>query len=210
MMLFHVPLLLCLGRFLVHDEPFAAADVLIVHRADDVGEIERLYRGGLIKQVMLIEDRSSRLARYDIAPTHESALGRALAARGLPDTMLTVQAGRFKTNSDRARYLRDWLEQHPAARVIVLADEFDSREAEYIYRSVLSPEASRVTWHAVRDLRYDSDDWWCTRQGIIHVTNCYVSLVHTYLAGEPASPAAEWHPDEYEQSLKSAFKGGAR
>jgi hypothetical protein len=209
--LFHVPLLRHLGEFLVHDEPLAAADALIVHGAGDVRQIERLYKDGWVKKVVLIEDSSSRLARYNVIPTEESTLRRALAARSLPDTMLTVQAGRFKTNWDRARYLKDWLEQHPAARVIVLADEFDSREAEYVYRSVLGPEAGRVIWHAVRDVRYDPSNWWHKRQGVVHVTNCYVALVHAYLAGEPPSPATEWDPDRYEEALKSAaHKGGAK
>jgi hypothetical protein len=148
-----------------------------------------------VKEVVLIEDRSSRLSRLNIEPTKESDLRRAMSARNLPDAMLTVRAGRFKNDWEAAKELRDWLAQHPTARVIVLANEFDSREAAHVYRSALGSEANRVSWHTVRDVRFDATNWWRGRLGIVTVTNCYVSLLHTCLLGEPPQPAADWDPD---------------
>ncbi len=205
----HALVLGFLGGLLVVNDPLIQAEAVVVmgrcgpYHALPVDELAYLYRKGLAAEILLLEDRSSRLIRAGIIPTLETVLRRELLARGVPETVLTALTFQDASSWDGIRLLRHWLETHPQAQLTMFADEFDSRENAHVVRTVLGPElAGRVHWHALPDQRYNVGDWWHSRPGILAVLSSYVSLVHTYLTGEPEM-IEHWDPDQYEQRLQS-------
>lgn len=202
------PILQFLGGQLVKDDDPTATDTVVVmgrsgpFRAVPVDEAAEFYKKGQGKQILLIEDRSSRIVKAGIAPTIESVMTAEFAKRDIPIAALTTLAGDFSRGRDLWSALSGWLKEHPDAHVTVICDQFHSRGSAYLAYNVLpAPEYARVRWHVVPDKRFDVSNWWHTRFGVVEVASASVSLVHAYLIGEPAEAANRWNPDEYERSL---------
>jgi hypothetical protein len=198
------------GLLVVEDQPTATDAVVVMgasgpFHAAPFEEAAQIYRDGQAREIVLIEDRSSRLVRAGVVPTLERIGKRQLAERGVPDAALTVLAAEQRTDWDRARQLGAWLDEHPAASATVLCDEFDSRRAYGVCRQVLGAQtAARLRWRAVPDRRYGLSNWWQSRQGIVEFAGAYVALAHTHAVGEPPRDTKRWDPDEYETELKAA------
>jgi hypothetical protein len=204
---FHGPLFGCLAGFLVVDDPLQPMDAVVVmgrsgpYRSVPFDELADWYHQRLAREVVLIEDRSSRIVEAGIVPTLETILRRELVARGVPDKALTTLVVEDGAAWNGVRSLRDWLERRPPARVTILCSQFEGRQSAHVVRTVLGDElAQRVRWHALPEPRFNGSNWWHSRQGIVEMCGAHVSLFHTYLFGEEES-APRWNPDQYEQSL---------
>lgn len=210
LVLFHEPLLRGLAGVLVKNDPVEAADAVVFMAASGpiqtlpFDELARLQHEGLASRILLIESRSSRIVKAGVVPTVESVLRRELGARGVPEDALETVAGDFENSLWRqARFLRDWLRDHPGTRVTLLCDEADGRRAAWVLGKVLAPEeAGRVHWRALPDERFTTANWWHTRQGICWLGAAYVVLIHTLVQGEAAEDK-RWDPDEYEKGLRA-------
>ncbi len=220
LVLCHGPLFRLAAGILVADDPLETADAVVVmarngpYVAVPFDELADLYQKKLVREILLIEDRSSRLIEAGVLPPLEPIVRRELAARGVPDKALTVRAGKFHSPWNVARDLGNWLAEHPQATVICLADELDSRSSRAVMTSALDGNqlggnllggnlAQRVRWRALPDRRYGVSDWWHTRQGITSLVGAYVTLLHITLIGEPAESATRWSPDRFETQLRS-------
>ncbi len=211
LVVFHGPLFRFLaGLLVVEDQQTAAGAVVVMgasgpFHAAPFNEAAQLYRDGQAREIVLIEDRSSRLVRAGVVPTLEMIGKRQLAEQSVPDAALTVLAGEQRTDWDRARRLGSWLDEHPAASATVLCNEFDSRRTYGIFREELGARrAARLLWRAVPDRRYGVSNWWQSRQGIVEFAGAYVALAHAHVVGEPPRDTKRWDPDEYEAALKEA------
>jgi hypothetical protein len=207
--LFHAPILGFIGELLVVDDPLVPTDAVVVmgrsgpYRAVPIDEVTELYQKHLVREVLLIEDRSSRIVKAGIVPTLESVMTRELAKRNVSNTALTTLASEYRSGSEMTGVLGDWLKKHPDAHVTVLCDQFFSRNDAYLARQGLeATEYNRIHWHAIADKRHDVTNWWHTRHGIVEVVSAYVSLLHAYVIGEPSEPAQRWDADEFERSLR--------
>lgn len=209
LVLFRAPLLRSFAGLLVIDDPLVATDAVVVGGSNGPSQsfpfdaVAQLYREGLVREVVVLEDRSSRIVQMGILPTLETVLRRELPFRGVPESALTVLPGRYRNGWNAGRRLAEWLAEHPQAQVTMLSSQFDSRESAYVIRSALGPEAAkRVHWRVLPDMRYDVTNWWHSRQGLLRVFGAHVVLLHTYLVGEPPQGAARWDPDRYESQLR--------
>jgi hypothetical protein len=205
---FHAPLLRSLAGLLVASAPGEPAAVVVLmgqsgpFQQVPIDEVAAALAEGGTSRVLLLEDRTSRVVRAGVIPTLESVLRRELRARGVPDDALTVLAGEYGSAWASARGLRAWLEEHPGTDVTILCGEFHSRRQAHITRGVMGSELSRrVRWRALPDDRFNTSNWWHTRQGVVELCGAYVALGHTYVMGEP--PEVErWDPEAYERTLK--------
>lgn len=206
LLVFHAPLLRAVGGFLVVGDAPAATDAVVLGGDSDPSvfdDLARMVRRGDTREVLVFDDRSSRLVRLGIVPAPETVARREMAARGVAPGAITVLTGEYPTAWAGARRLRGWMESHPESRVVVVADQFGSRGSRHLTRRVLGPDlAARVSWWPRPDPRFDPSNWWRSRQGVVAVGGAYVALTHAYLFGEP--PEAErWDPDRYESQLRS-------
>jgi hypothetical protein len=193
---------------LVVSDPLVPTDAVVVmgrsgpYRAVPIDEVNDLYQKQFVREILLIEDRSSRIVNAGIVPTLESVMTRELAKRDMPATVLTTLASEYRSGSEMTRALGDWLKKHPNAHVTVLCDQLHCRCGAYLTcQGLEANEFERVHWHAIPDKRFDATNWWHTRQGMVEVVSAYVSLLHAYVIGEPSEPAKQWDADEFERTL---------
>jgi hypothetical protein len=201
---FRAPALRGFAGLLVVDEPPPDADALLVLDGDRCFEqAARLYHAGGAGRVLLNEHRPGRLQQMGILPSFTELARRQLTAARVPGQALEVLPGETRSNWDRARLLRDWLCQHPGARVTVLCDRFGSRQRRCILDRVLDPEeAARVRVYALPHRSYRETDWWRSKQGILDLFDAYVVLTFTWLVGEDKDEWREWDPEAYERALR--------
>lgn len=207
LVVFHAALLRGLAHLLVKDQPVEPADAVVLMAASGpyqtlpFDELAAFHRNGLARRIVLIEDRSSRIARAGIVPTVETVLRRELRTRGVPeDALVTLPYEDDYPNG--IHRLRDWLQDNPDWRVTLLCGELRSRTTTWVARTVLGPEEiGRVRFRALPDARFTTTNWWHSRQGIVQLCGEYIVLLHTMAFDAPAEEE-RWDPDEYEQDLR--------
>jgi hypothetical protein len=206
--IFHAPLFRLLASGLIVDDPPAKTDAVIFGGRNGpfaqipLDEVAELYRNGMVSRVILVEDTSSRIVRQGILPNLDSVVRRELPKRGVPTEAITTLFVDGKGERDGPMRLKQWLQENRGMTATIVRTELSSREGRLMCSRVLdSEEMSRVRTHTLADPRYNSSNWWTTRRGIIELSTCYISLVHTLLFDE-TSPPARWEPDEFERSLR--------
>ncbi|HLJ91631.1 MAG TPA: hypothetical protein VKU02_00425 [Gemmataceae bacterium] len=184
--------------------PPTADYVLILPDADRRYDwAARLYDAGTARGVLLVERYPLRLERLGYCMTFEMYSQRELAARGVPATAITVIPGQRRTDWDRARGLRDWLEQHPTVQILALCDRYGGRKLRYVLDSVLGAEvARRIRLMSLPERDYDESNWWQQRIAVVHIFDAYVNLAYTRLLGEETEEWREWDPDQFKKSLR--------
>lgn len=205
-LVFHAPLLRCLGNGLIVDEPLEPTDALLVVGGDGaIQEAAALYRDGLVRHVVLTDDRSARVVQLGIIPPMESIARRELDERGVPAEAIATILLTTPNDWEGGQVLRAWLQEHPGERITVLAGQFESRRVARAVRGSLALEqANRVRLRALPDRRFQASNWWHHRQGIVAVADEYVALGFAVLKGENRESAATWDPDRFEQTLRQA------
>lgn len=202
---FHAPILRSVAGYLAVEERFAAADYVLVQPYGD-GRYDRaaaLYREGLVRSVLLVERRPTRLERMGLLPTFETVTQQALTARGVPAEAIIVIPRPVRSDWERARCLRAWLEHQPAVSILVLSDRFGGRKLRYVFDQTLGPDyAARVRLLGLPDRHFDETNWWKKRIGAVDIFDTYVRLAFTRLVGEGSEEWREWDPKEYEKSLR--------
>lgn len=207
LVIFHAPLLRWVALGLVTTGSDAPADAVVVmggygpFTAIPIDEAARRYQDKLAASVLLVEDRSGRVARLGIVPTLESVLRRELATRDVPAEAISVLVVTTPGDREPIRRLGTWLADHPDLRVTLFCDELSSRCMAAMVRQTLPPaQAQRVALQPLPDRRFTTDNWWRSRQGIVAVFSEYASLGFVLAIGEEEYPP-EWDPDQYEQTL---------
>jgi uncharacterized SAM-binding protein YcdF (DUF218 family) len=202
---FRAPILRSVAGYLVVEDPPAAADYVLVQPYGD-GRYDRaaeLYHSGLVHAILLVHRPPSRLERMGLLPTFETLTQHALVARGVPAQAITVLPGPARTDWERARWLRAWLEHQPPVHVIVFSDRFGGRKLRYIFDQMLGPDyAGCVRLLCLPGHRYDENNWWHQRTATVDIFDTYVRLAFTRLVGEGSEEWREWDPKEYEKKLR--------
>jgi len=201
---FRVPILRSVAGYLVVEERGTAAYVLILASADRRDDhTASLYHSGSVSGVLLVESRPKRLERMGFKSSFVTLTQNELAARGVPRDAITVLPGQARTDWDRARILRDWLQQKPAVAVVVLCDRFGGRRLRYLFDQILgADDARRVRVSALPERRFDETDWWQHRLAIVNVFDSYLRLAYDRLSGEDSEEWREWDPEDYNKKLR--------
>jgi hypothetical protein len=202
---FRAPILRGVASYLVVDEPFAAADYVLIQPYGD-GRYDRaaeLYHEGRVRSILLVKRRPTRLERMGLVPTFEALTQQALTARGVPAEAITMIPGPVRTDWERARSFHTWLEHQSVVRVLVLCDRFGGRKLRYIFDQMLGPNyAARVRLLSLPDREFDESNWWQKRSGAVDIFDTYVRLAFTRFVGEGSEEWREWDPKEYEKTLR--------
>ncbi len=171
-------------------------------------EASRQYHAGTVRGILLIEFIPSRLVRIGVLPSDEELARRELSKHGVPETAIEIVRGQATSMWDAARHTEEWLNEHSGARLLILCPRFSARERRWIFSRVLGTgEAGDLTWHGLRDRRYDETTWWHRKEGVLDVFNSYVSLGYVWLNGEQPSTWHEWDAEEW---LAVSFDGNRK
>jgi hypothetical protein len=200
--LFRTPLLRGAAGLLIAGGQESASPWLVVMDSGlDPDLVASLFREGAPPRVVLIEPAPDRLQALGILPPPTDLEKGALERRGVPPPSIDVLPGLARDDWDRARALRDWLQDRPGAHADVLCKRFGSRRMRIILGRVLGAAAARVRVVALADRRYDETDWWQSKKGVDDCWHGFVGLTYVWLAGEGDKSGPAWDPDAYERAL---------
>lgn len=195
------PLLRGLAGFLVVDDCTGDADTVLLLDGDRLYERAALqYRGGA-KRLLLIEGPPGRLARMGILPDPVELARRELAKYEVPESAVDVLKIEKGGDWNRAKRLRDWLNEHPEAQVCVLCDRFSSRRTRCLFDRELGGLSVRVHWRALPARSYDETNWYRGKIGTLALFDSYLSWGHVWLYGDALGERQEWDPDAYQNNL---------
>jgi uncharacterized SAM-binding protein YcdF (DUF218 family) len=118
-------------------------------------------------------------------PNDADVAVRILQHQGVPDSaiiMLRIPGGVTSTQ-DEGRVLRDYLQTHPAQRVIVVTSAYHTRRARWTLRRELRGVEADLRMAAAEDDRFDASNWWTREAGFLAYVSEMLKFVHTLLRG---------------------------
>lgn len=87
-----------------------------------------------------------------------------LESRGVPSEAIVRLDQRAENTRDESGALRNLVTGRRWKRVLLVTSNYHTRRAGYIFRKVFPPDVT-VMVVAARDVNFDPDHWWETRQG---------------------------------------------
>jgi hypothetical protein len=157
-----------------------------------------------------LEPWPRRVVELGIVPSFEQMVRRELTGRGVSNAAIVTLRGKVRDDWESARLLGSWLQQNPAAEVVMLCDRFHSGRVRYVLDSELGrPLAAQVRILAVANPDYDPACWWCSRQGVKDVMYGWLGLAYAWEQGPQRSAPLRWTAEQY-QSLLTETYGEAR
>jgi hypothetical protein len=197
------PLLRGTASLLIVEDPVREVDALVLLNGDRLWErAAALYHAGAAKRLMLFHDAPGRLERLGVLPDPDEEIRREREKYTIPETAVEVLKIEKHGDWNRARRLRDWLNEHSEAQVFILCDRFSSRRAHCLYTRELGGLSERVHWQALPDRRYDETSWQRNKVGVLQLFDSYLSWGHVWLYGDALGDQQEWDPDAYQNKLR--------
>jgi hypothetical protein len=158
------------------------------------------------RQILLLQPWPHRVVERQIVPSFEQMVRRELTGHGVSDAAIVPVPGKGRDDWEKARLLGSWLQQNPAAEVVVVCDRFHSGRIRHVFESVLGrPLAAQVRILAVADPGYDPAHWWCSRQGVKDVMYGWLGLTYAWGAGQQPSTPPRWTFAEYQSLLTETY-----
>jgi hypothetical protein len=194
-----------LAGLLIVDEPLTGTTSLVFFSGDGRhARAAELYHDGRAGQVLLIQCHPGRLEALGLVPSGDEVDRRALRARGVPDSALTLVPGHARDDWQRVRALQAWLREHPGTHVHLLCERFGSRRLHFLCRRVLGADAARAHLLALPPRDHDETNWWQHKEGLLDFLEEALALTYAWAAGERTAPWHDWDPDAYEAGLRPA------
>lgn len=139
----------------VNDRPFAAATY---------------YRDGLVKKILLSNNRVERAAELGAVPSDSEANHEVLRKLGIPESAIGTFGEHSANTHDEAFALRDWAQQAGAHRIIVPTEIFAARRLRWMLHRAFGYEVTIIV-PALYPRDYRPDNWWRDEHAIVDFQN---------------------------------------
>lgn len=174
------PLLRGLAEAWIASDPPSTADLVAVFG----GGLEtrpfaaaEYYRQGLVKRVLVSDDREGRAAKLGVVLSDAAAARQVLLNLGVrADAIQTFGAGLANTH-DEALALRDWAVRHHVHAIIVPTEIFAARRIRWTLNRVFG-DAVSIRVPVLDPPGYTAADWWKNEQGVISFQNEIIKYVY--------------------------------
>ena len=172
----HRPLLTGFANALTVDDDLAPAEFIYLLGGDaHIRPVHaaRLFRQGFAPRVVITGAPEQ--------PDSSNPVVQLLRIEGVPDsavTSLPLPPGAASTQ-DEGRALRDYLEENPAERVIVVTSPYHTRRARWTLRRELDGVPVEIRMSAAPDPRFDASNWWQNEEGFVAYLTEALKFVHT-------------------------------
>lgn len=162
--LLRAPLLTAAGNFWIVNDPLVPASAIIVLSDDDVAgdraiRAAELYHDHYAATVVA----SGRMLRSYASVS--DLMDHDLKDHGVPSSAITIFHHNAQNTLDEAKALRMLVGENHWDRIIVVTSNYHTRRARYIFRRVF-PSNVAVEVEAAKDVTYDPDSWWQSREGL--------------------------------------------
>jgi len=175
-----------IGGFLVIHDQLEPADLIYVLNGDPTVRpyhAAALFHQGLAPKIVIARTEDSIGVQFGAYPNVTDSNLIILKKLGVPETQLTeLRWGTgVSTTFDEAIALRDYCQQHPVRKVIVVTSDLHSRRSRFVFRKVLSGMGIKVMLSPIADRKYGASNWWRLEDGVIGCQNEYIKLLYYHL-----------------------------
>jgi hypothetical protein len=196
------PILHAVGALLVAEDADEVVTADVLFDLDlDPAQLAQRYRASP-RPLLLLRWAPSRLVLTGLVPPACQRVQAALERCGVDRNRVQELPAQAHGFWDGARALHAWLADHPAARVAVLCERFDSRRLRYILDCVLGPDTGRAAVVALADENIHEANWWRSKAGFFRWFSRLLQLGFTYTQGEGIKQRLTWDLDASERSLR--------
>ena len=138
-----------------------------------------IYRAGLARKVLISDANDGEVESF--RPPEVELTRQVLLRRGVGADDIVVIGRRNASTYDEARHLAEFLQAHPARRVLIVTHGFHTRRAAWIFRRCLAGQPVEVAVTGVPDERFQLATWWRSEAGFVTVLGENLKLLG-YLA----------------------------
>lgn len=166
------------GAILVHEDPIAVSDAILVLGGGKEERIDQgleLYARGYADMILFTgQDRPSKFAHK-----RNWALEAQVVAlrRGVPADKIELIVDSTSTYDD-AVLSKAFCVKHNIRSLIIVSEPYHTKRAYYTFKKEYSGSGIRTMIYPVRDSWYKIRGWWLTKEGIRETVNEYVKLVY--------------------------------
>ena len=166
LVLAHRPLLVGFAHLLRVNNPAPANAIVLLlggrsHRAQTAAA---LYKQGLAPVIWLCRERVDPLDAAEECDLIKRYLVRRL---GVPAENVVILPGEVTSTREEAQRVNEYLDTHPAHRLIVVTTSFHTRRARWIFDRVLASRGVDVRVAAATDPKFDESNWYQNEDGLV-------------------------------------------
>jgi uncharacterized SAM-binding protein YcdF (DUF218 family) len=99
-----------------------------------------------------------------------------LRKRGVAAADVRLLPGAAATTYDEAAALATFLQDHPAARVLVVTNDFHTRRSRWVFARVLGDRDGQVSFVSAPTDEFPMDHWWQSQCGFQLIATEYLKL----------------------------------
>ena len=166
--------------FWIVSDPLGPADAVAVFGgglADRPLAAARYYRQGLVKKVLVSDNRQSPAEKAGIITSELGATEAVLSKLGTPDSAIETFGHSLRNTHQEALALRTWAEQHNLHSIIVPTEMFSTRRVRWMLRRAF-PSEFQIRVIALDAPDYRQDDWWRRTPGIAAFKNEVIKYLY--------------------------------
>jgi len=137
------------------DRPFAAADY---------------YRRGLVKTILIANDRLSPSEKIGAVPTSVEANREVLLKLGVPEASIATFGNDLSNTHEEVLALQAWAQAAGARSIIVPTELFSARRLRWALHHVFG-DGVTIRVPALERDEFGRDDWWRHEGGVVAFQN---------------------------------------
>jgi uncharacterized SAM-binding protein YcdF (DUF218 family) len=179
------------GRWLVHEDPLAPADVVFVlsgsmpYRAEEAAKV---FRRGYAREVWVSRPESPReLERLGIHFVGEEEYNRAVLLRaGVPEQAVHILPDTISNTEQEVEEVAREMQRTGKARIIIVTSPQHTRRVRTLWTKLVREPRQAIVRAAYED-QFDADHWWRSTSDAFSVVHETLGLMNAW-AGLPVRP----------------------
>src|SRR5579859_208172 len=185
--------LLCLGRWLVVEDPLEKAQAIVVLSGRmplRAMEAAKLYRKGFAPKVWLTHPTKpdAALEAMGIPYVGEDFYNsRVLMHEGVPADAIRVLQPSILNTADEIAAVSAALEEEPDSRVIIVTSKVHTRRVRILWHRIATGREQALI-RAASDDPFEPGRWWHTSGGALDVVREFLGILNAW-AGMPLHPS---------------------
>lgn len=192
----------CAAPLVLHDAP-ARIDCVWLQTDWGLRRAAELHRANPQRLLLSPPGRWTRLEACGAVPAYGDLVRETLLRRyGVPAAAVRVVPGQNESDWDDVLSLGRWLQEHPQAQVLLLADGFEGGAWREMVRRALAPDrAARVAVESVCLPGCSENDWWKSRLGAKSFCAGWCFFLYAWRYAHLPPPIRRWDPEAYRRCL---------
>jgi uncharacterized SAM-binding protein YcdF (DUF218 family) len=181
---FRASILRWIGESWVVDEPLIRADAIMVLGGGPQSRpfaAAKLYHEGYAPKVLVANVRREPTDDLGISTPESDINVQVLLKQNVPREAIELVGKDVASTSDEAAAVRDWVQKHGAARVIIPTDPFHTRRVNWVFEKDFRPLKAQAIVRSTPVRDYSASNWWRHENGVMALQNemlklCYYKL----------------------------------